>query len=153
MFFNLMNKYMSIALEEARLAFAMGEVPVGSVIVFENTIIAKAHNLVESLQNPLMHAEIIAIHKACNFIGSKYLDKCDLYTTLEPCAMCASAISLSRVQRLFYGADDSKYGALESGLNFFKIASSNYVRPIEIYDSICSLESKRLMTDFFQKLR
>ncbi len=146
------NRYMKVALEEAKFAFALGEVPVGSVIVFKGQIIAKAHNLVEKYKNPLMHAEMIAISRACAVLKQKYLYNCDLYTTLEPCCMCASSISLARMQRLFYGASDSKYGAIENDLSFFKRADSSYKRP-EIYESICAEESKELSRAFFQNLR
>jgi tRNA(adenine34) deaminase len=146
------NRYMNIALEEAKFAFDLGEVPIGSVVVFKGQVIAKAHNLVEKYKNPLMHAEMIAISRACASLKKKYLYNCDLYTTLEPCCMCAASISLARVKRLFYGVSDVKYGAIESDLSFFKKAASSYVRP-EIYESICGEESKALMRAFFQNLR
>jgi tRNA(adenine34) deaminase len=145
--------YMSAALLEAKVAFDLGEVPVGSVIVFEGRIISKAHNLVEKYKNPLMHAEMIAILRACRLLKSKYLYKCDLYTTLEPCCMCAASISLARVEKLFYGASESKYGAVESDISFFKRADANYTRPKIIYESLLANESQELMNAFFQNLR
>jgi tRNA(adenine34) deaminase len=145
--------FMRMALEEAKIAFDLGEIPVGSVVVFDGRVIAKAHNLVETYKNPLMHAEMIAISKACRFLQRKYLYKCALYTTLEPCCMCAASISLSRIEKLFYGASDDKYGAVESDISFFQRAQASYKKPEIIYASLCANESRELMSVFFQNLR
>ncbi|MFY9589194.1 nucleoside deaminase [Rickettsia endosymbiont of Halotydeus destructor] len=141
------------ALEQASCAFEKNEIPVGAVIVnrLNQKIIAIAHNITEEQNNALFHAEIIAINKACRILSSKNLVDHDIYVTLEPCAMCASAIAHARLSRLFYGATDSKHGAVESNLRFFNNKACFY-RP-EIYGNILALESKILMTSFFKKIR
>ncbi len=146
------NKYMHIALLEAQKAYDKGEIPVGCVIVMHHTdIIIKSHNLCETNNNPNMHAEMLAINAACKKIGSKNLASCDIYVTLEPCTMCASAISNARIKRLFYACPDIKQGAVENGVNFFK-AKSCFHRP-EIYSGILIKESMGLITSFFRKIR
>ncbi|AFE55490.1 cytosine deaminase [Rickettsia typhi str. B9991CWPP] len=147
------NFFMEQALKQARLAFDKNEVPVGVVIVYRlnQKIIVSSHNNIEEKNNALCHAEIIAINEACNLISSKNLNDYDIYVTLEPCAMCASAISHSRLKRLFYGASDSKQGAVESNLRYFN-SSACFHRP-EIYSGILSEHSRFLMKEFFQKMR
>lgn len=147
------NKYMRNALGNALYAEASDEVPVGAVIVSRATgeIIAESHNKVELDQNPLRHAEIIAIEAACKLLKTKNLSHCDLYVTLEPCTMCAAAISYARIGRLFYGAYDPKQGAVENGVRFFTQESCMH-RP-EIYDNIMAEESSELLKRFFEKLR
>ncbi len=149
----MINNFMNLALEEAYKAFKIGEVPVGAIIVDNKTkeVIARSHNLVESYSNPIFHAEILAINEACKFLGKKYLLSCDIYVTLEPCAMCAAAISYSRIKRLFYGASDSKSGGIENGVRFFTNANCHY-KP-EIYPGIKEDESSKILTDFFKALR
>ena len=110
---------MDSALVLARTARRNGEVPVGAVIVRHGLIIASAHNAPRALKDPTAHAEILAIREAARVLGSERLEDCDLYVTLEPCAMCAAAISLARIRRLYYAARDQKGGAVESGPRFF----------------------------------
>jgi tRNA(adenine34) deaminase len=146
------NKYMDLALEEAKKAYEAGEVPVGAVVVSNNgEVISKAHNLCEYKSDPTMHAEIIALKDACAKLGCKYLINCDLYVTLEPCPLCAAAISIYRIKSLYYGAYDSKFGAVESVTNFF--CSKNSMHHPEIYSGIKSKEASELMKDFFKSLR
>ncbi len=144
---------MHLALKQARKARDLGEVPVGAIIVHRETskIIASTHNLVEQSGLPIYHAEILALIKTSKKIGSKYLTDYDLYVTLEPCAACAAAISMFRIGRLFYGAMDIKFGAVDSASKFF--SSHNCFFKPEIYSSICEEESATLMKDFFRKLR
>lgn len=144
---------MHIALDMAKAGCQKGEIPVGAVIVRGSEIIAKSHNLVEEMKNPLLHAEIVAIGEACKALGSKYLRECDLYVTLEPCAMCAAAISFSRVGRLFYGAREAKRGAVEGNLSFFNVAERPYVRPYEVYESFLEEETGQIVKDFFKSVR
>jgi len=105
--------FMKKAIQEAQLAFDAGEVPVGAVVVCNNVVIAKAHNQVEILNDITAHAEILAITAAANYLGSKYLDDCKMYVTLEPCVMCAGALKWSRISRLVYGASDDKGGFMK----------------------------------------
>jgi len=109
--------FMKKALDEAKLAFDNGEVPVGAVVVCNNTVIAKTHNQVEVLSDITAHAEILAITAASNYLGSKYLDDCTMYVSLEPCPMCAGAIKWARVGRLVYAASDDKGNSLKSDDN------------------------------------
>ncbi|WP_435313525.1 nucleoside deaminase [Cellulophaga fucicola] len=104
------NYFMKKALEEAEAAFDKGEVPVGAVIVIDNRIIARAHNLTEQLNDVTAHAEMQAITSAANFLGGKYLEKCTLYVTLEPCQMCAGALYWSQISKIVYAANDPKRG-------------------------------------------
>ncbi len=147
------NQFMQLALQQAQKAFEENEVPVGCVIVHRKTkeIIASTHNLVENNNNPTHHAEILAIDAACKKLNSKNLSECDLYVTLEPCTMCASAISHSRIKNLYFGANDEKQGAVESGVNFFS-SNSCFHKP-EIYSNIMTEESKELLKKFFKTLR
>lgn len=144
---------MKDALEQAEIALANNEVPVGCVIVDRKSgkIIAKSHNNMQKLKNPIAHAEILAINEACRSINNKNLSNCDIYVTLEPCTMCAAAIANSRISRIFYAADDIKQGAVENGIRFFTSAACFY-RP-EIYSGIKDVESKELIQDFFKKIR
>ncbi len=144
---------MQEALQQARLAFSQGEVPVGAIIVNPKTgaIISKAYNLVETSYNAIFHAEILAINEACQKLSCKDLSSLDMYVTLEPCAMCASAVSHARLNRLFYGASDPKRGAVENGVRFFT-SKSCFHRP-EIYADLLSEESSSLLKEFFKKLR
>lgn len=141
------------ALDQAHKAFECNEIPVGAVIVnrLTKTIIAKAHNLVEQKNNPILHAEIIAISDACKHFSSKNLSHCDIYVNLEPCTMCAAAISQARIGRLFYGAQDLKQGAVENGIRFFT-SSACFYKP-EIYSDIHSDISSKLIKKFFEKIR
>lgn len=144
---------MQQALNQAKLAFANGEVPVGCVIVSQNNnkIIAKSYNMMQQQKDANAHAEIIALTTACAKLQSKNLSTCDIYVTLEPCTMCASAISNARIARLYYAADDKKHGAVNNGVRFFT-GKSCFHRP-EIYSGIASEESSLLLQNFFGKLR
>lgn len=148
-----MHQFMALALEEAKLARDNDEVPVGAVIVHRASgeVIAHAHNKVETSSNPTFHAEMIAISNACKIVGSKNLIDYDLYVTLEPCAMCACAISHARIGRLIYGASEPKTGAVENGVRFFTSNICHH-RP-EIYPGIMDDHSKELLQNFFKKLR
>ena len=113
------EKFMKLAIKEAKKAFDLNEIPVGAIIVRNNEIIAKAYNLKEQKQNPLLHAEIIAINEACSLVNNWRLTDCDMYVTLEPCVMCAGAILNARIKNLYFGAYDFKYGACFSNDNIF----------------------------------
>ncbi|MEM8976901.1 MAG: nucleoside deaminase, partial [Pseudomonadota bacterium] len=140
--------HMETALIEARLAAERGEVPVGAVLVLqggEPTI--ASGNRMRELADPTAHAELLVIRQACKERGSDRLPDCDLYVTLEPCTMCAAAISFARIRRLYFGATDPKMGAVESGVRFFSQASCHH-RP-EVYGGIAAKEAASLMQSFF----
>jgi tRNA(adenine34) deaminase len=143
--------FMQIALEEARAADARGEVPVGCAIVRGGTVIARAGNRTVADRDPTAHAELIAIRAASAALGSERLTDCDLYVTLEPCAMCAAAMSFARIRRLYFGAADPKGGAVEHGVRFFS-GSTCHHRP-EVYGGINETECAALLKDFFQARR
>lgn len=145
--------FMQEALKEAQIGYDQNEVPVGAVIVDRavNKIIARSHNIVEQQSNSLLHAEIVAINQACETLSQKYLVGCDLYVTLEPCMMCATAISFSKISRLFYAASDPKQGGVEQSGGFFS-RKSCFHRP-EIYGGILTEHSEKLMKDFFKNIR
>ncbi len=145
------NNFMENALKQARIAFEKDEVPVGAVIVENGKIIATSHNQNLILKDPTAHAEILAIRKAAKIKDSARLDGCDLYVTLEPCAMCASAIALARIRRVYYAASDIKFGAVENGVRIFSSISCHH-KP-EIYSGISGEESKELMQSFFRNKR
>ena len=142
---------MSIALEEARAAAARGEVPVGCVVVRDGRIVARAGNRTIADHDPTAHAEVIAIRAAASALGSERLADCDLYVTLEPCAMCTAAMSFARMRRLYFGAADTKGGAVEHGVRFFA-APTCHQRP-EVYGGINESECGELLKDFFQARR
>jgi tRNA(adenine34) deaminase len=142
---------MSIALQEARAAGARGEVPVGCVVVRDGTIVARAGNLTIADHDPTAHAELIAIRSAASALGSERLADCDLYVTLEPCAMCAAAMSFARIRRLYFGAADVKGGAVENGVRFFAAPTCHH-RP-EVYGGINESECGELLKSFFQARR
>ncbi len=143
---------MEKALEEARAAAARDEVPVGAVVVdAKGTIIARAGNRVEELNDPSAHAEILALRQACAKLGTPRLEGCDLYVTLEPCPMCAQAISFARVRRVYYGAADEKMGGVENGARIFKSSSCHH-KP-EVIDGIMATPCRELLQDFFKKKR
>lgn len=139
------------ALNQAKIAFNLGEVPVGAVIVKNNQIISKAHNQNISLQDSTAHAEILVIRKAGEILQNYRLDNCDLYVSLEPCSMCASAISLARIKRLYYAASDEKSGGVETGAKIFTHQQCHH-KP-EIYSNINASESAELLKSFFLKKR
>jgi tRNA(adenine34) deaminase len=142
---------MDLALKTAEKAGKSGEVPVGCVIVRDDQVIATAGNRTLTEHDPTAHAEILAIRQAAATIGSERLVDCDLYVTLEPCAMCAGAISLSRIRRLYYGAIDPKGGAVESGARFFAQPTCHHAP--EVYSAVGEREAARLLRDFFRARR
>ena len=143
--------FMERALGLAREAQLAGEVPVGCVIVRDRVIIAEAGNRTVTDRDPTGPAEIVAIRQACLALGSERLTDCDLYVTLEPCAMCAAAMSFARIRRLYYGAPDSKGGAVEHGVAFFESRTCHH-RP-EIYAGVGETEAATLLRDFFKERR
>jgi tRNA(adenine34) deaminase len=142
---------MDQALEEARAAAARGEVPVGCVVVREAQVVARAGNRTLERRDPTAHAELLAIRQAAAVLGSERLGDCDLYVTLEPCAMCAAAVSFARIRRLYYGAGDPKGGAIDNGVRFFASPSCHH-RP-EVYGGIGEAEAGALLKDFFAARR
>ena len=146
-----MSTFMSAALEQARAGTAAGEVPVGCVIVRGGKVIARAHNRTLADCDPTAHCELLAIRAAAGLLNSERLVDCDLYVTLEPCAMCAAAISLARIRRLYYGAADPKGGAVENGVRFFASSTCHH-RP-EVYGGIGEVEAATLLKDFFRDRR
>lgn len=150
---NFDDSFMREALEQALYAMTSDEVPVGAVIVSreKREVVARAYNKVEVNCDPTHHAELIAINEACKYLRTKNLKNYDIYVTLEPCAMCAAAISYSRIGRLFYGASDPKMGGVENGVRFFTNHNCLY-RP-EIYPGIMAQESEILLKNFFADLR
>jgi tRNA(adenine34) deaminase len=142
---------MDMALAEARAAQAAGEVPVGCVVVRDGAVVGRAGNRTLRDKDPTAHAEMLAIRQAAAAIGSERLVDCDLYVTLEPCTMCAGAISFARLRRLYYGATDSKGGAVESGVRFFAAPTCHH-RP-EVYGGIAEVEAAALLRDFFRERR
>ena len=139
------------ALEQAKAAGAAGEVPVGAVVVRDGTVIAAAGNRVEADQNPQAHAEMLAIAEACRVMGRKWLEDCDLYVTLEPCPMCAGALSLARIRRVYYGAADPKSGGVDHGPRVFAQPTCHHVPEV-----IAGVEERRcgeLLTAFFARRR
>ena len=146
-----MASFMATALEEARDAGARGEVPVGCVIVRDGEVIARAGNRTIAERDPTAHAEMLAIRRAASVLGSERLADCDLYVSLEPCAMCAAALSFARIRRLYYGAADPKGGAVDNGVRFFTAPSCHH-RP-EVYGGIAEAEAAALLKDFFRGRR
>ena len=144
--------HMDLALAEGHAAAARGEVPVGAVIVGpDGAVLAKAGNRTRELKDPTAHAEIVAIREACTRVGQERLAGCDLYVTLEPCAMCAAAISFARVRRLYFGASDPKGGGVEHGARVFSHATCHHVP--EIYSGIGGVEAAALLKSFFADKR
>ena len=140
------NDYMKQALVEAKKAFDKDEVPIGAIIVCKGRIIARAHNLTETLNDVTAHAEMQAITAAANNIGGKYLNDCALYVTVEPCPMCAGAIAWAQVGKVVYGATDEKRG--------YKRYAPNVMHPkTEVVEGVCAEESAKLMKDFFSNKR
>ena len=146
-----MTSFMSLALDEARAAGARGEVPVGCVIVRDGAVVAGAGNRTLADRDPTAHAEIIAIRAAAASLGSERLEGCDLYVTLEPCAMCAGAVAFARIRRLYYGAPDPKGGAVDNGVKFFASPSCHH-RP-EVYGGLVEAEAGALLKEFFRERR
>ncbi len=145
------QSFMDLALAEARAAQAAGEVPVGCVVVREGAVIARAGNRTLADRDPTAHAEVVAIRQAAAALGSERLIDCDLYVTLEPCAMCTAAISFARIRRLYYGAADPKGGAVESGVRFFSSPTCHH-RP-DVYGGMAESEAAAMLRDFFAARR
>ena len=146
-----MASFMDLALEEARTAGERGEVPIGCVIVHNGAVISRAGNSPIADRDPTAHAEISAIRQAASALGSERLEGCDLYVTLEPCAMCAGAISFARIRRLYYGAADSKGGAVDNGVKFFASPTCHH-RP-EAYGGLAEAEASAMLKEFFRERR
>ena len=146
-----MTSFMDLAMEEARAAGQRGEVPIGCVVVQGGAIVARSGNRTVADRDPTAHAEIIAIRAAAAALGSERLTDCDLYVTLEPCAMCAGAISFARIRRLYYGAPDPKGGGVDNGVEFFASSSCHH-RP-EVYGGLAEAEASELLKNFFQAKR
>jgi tRNA(adenine34) deaminase len=146
-----MTSFMAMALDEARAAGARGEVPVGCVIVRDGAVVARAGNRTLADRDPTAHAEIIAIRAAAASLGSERLEDCDLYVTLEPCAMCAGAVAFARIRRLYYGAADPKGGAVDNGVKFFASPTCHH-RP-DVYGGLAEAEAGALLKEFFRERR
>lgn len=145
------EKYMNLALKEAKKAYKHDDVPVGAVIIKDNKIISKAHNQKEKKKNATRHAEIIAIEKACKKLKTWHLDDCILYVTLEPCLMCAGALIQSRIKKVVYSTTSEKFGYIESIDNVFLKNKNNHL--VEIEKGLCAKESQKLLKDFFKQKR
>jgi tRNA(adenine34) deaminase len=143
--------YMKEALKEAVKALEKGEVPVGAVIVHEGRIIARAHNQIRLLRDPTAHAEMLAITQAAEFFNNERLLKTRLYVTIEPCAMCAGAMVLARIESLFYGAPDPKAGACGSVMNILSHQALNH--KVKVKSMVLEEESRLLMKEFFKERR
>tara|TARA_B100000029_G_scaffold211818_1_gene209778 strand:- start:8111 stop:8560 length:450 start_codon:yes stop_codon:yes gene_type:complete len=147
---NIINKrdehYMNIALKEALIAYNEDEIPIGAIIVHKDKIISRGYNQSQKLNDSTAHAEMIAITSAQNKIGSKYLNECELYVTLEPCMMCSGAIYLSKISRVVYGLDDKEKG-------YLRLSKSKTNNNLIIESNILENESKELLDSFFFKLR
>jgi tRNA(adenine34) deaminase len=143
--------FMEYAIEEAKSAGMRGEVPVGAVIVHEGVVIASNGNRTRELNDPTAHAEIMTIREAGQKLNSQRLSQCDLYVTLEPCAMCAGAISFARIRRLYYGASDPKSGGVENKGRFFAQETCHHVP--DVYNGINELECSQILTTFFKTIR
>ena len=145
------NEYfMSEALNEARKAFEIGEVPVGAVIVYKDEIIARGHNLKETTGQPSAHAEMTVIAEAARVIGDWRLNECDLYVTMEPCPMCAGAIVQARIRKMFYSVRDLKSGAVDSIISLLKFPWNHKV---EVEEGILASECEKILKEFFCQLR
>ena len=143
--------FMREALKEAKKAYKRKEVPIGAVVVYKNKIISRGYNLREKKKNALLHAEIIAIEKACRKLRSWRLDECDLYVTLEPCPMCSGAIINSRIKNIFFGADDPKAGCVNSKAHLFETGLFNH--DVNVVGGVLKSECSQILKDFFSELR
>lgn len=141
------TRFMDAALEEARKAAERGEVPIGAVVVLDGRIISRAGNRTRELNDVTAHAEIVAIREASAVLKDERLTGADLYVTLEPCTMCAAAISFARIRRLYYGADDPKGGGVDSGVRFFGSPTCHHVP--DVYSGLAEREAADILRDFF----
>ena len=143
------EKYMRMALAEAREAFDRGEIPVGAVVVTKGRVVGRGHNLTETLTDVTAHAEMMALTAACNTLGGKYLPDCTIYVTVEPCTMCAGALGWSHIGRIVYGATDEKRGYFSHTR-----AENDAIHPKTVVESgVLEDECRALMVDFFKKMR
>lgn len=140
------TRFMQEALKEAQRAFDDDEIPIGAVIVLKNRIIARGHNQTERLHDVTAHAEMIAITSAANHIGSKFLDECTIYVTVEPCLMCAGALYWSRIPNIYYGASDNRFGYTQHNKDVFGAK-------VQVHSGILKDECAKLMLDFFRRKR
>ena len=141
------NRFMETALAEARAAGERGEVPVGAVLVLNGEIVAQAGNRTRAENDVTAHAEVAVIREAAKKLGQERLTGADLYVTLEPCTLCAAAISFARIRRLYYGADDPKGGAVESGVRFFAQPTCHHAP--DVYSGLSGVEAAEILKDFF----
>ena len=141
----MFNKYMEVALNEAKKALEKGEIPVGAVIVKDNIVIAKAHNTREENQDALAHAEVNAIKKACEYLNNWRLENCDMYVTMEPCPMCCGAILQSRIKNVYFGAYSRDNGCMGTVVNLPKLLKNS---SLTVYGGIMEDECTKLLTDF-----
>lgn len=145
------QKFMKEAIKRAKKAASIDETPVGAVIVYEGKIIASGYNKREIKKNALMHAEIVAIDRACKKIGAWRLSQCEMYVTLEPCPMCSGAIINSRIKKLYFGAYDKKAGCCGSVTNLFEAGMFNH--DVEVQGGIMQEECSKILSEFFKELR
>lgn len=143
--------FMALALDEARAAGARGEVPIGAIVVKDGAVLAAAGNRTRALSDPTAHAELLAIREAGAKLGSERLTGCDLWVTLEPCPMCAAAISFARIRRLYFGAEDPKGGAVVSGARLYDLQTCHH-KP-EIYSGFAEAEAASVLREFFRERR
>jgi tRNA(adenine34) deaminase len=148
---NQKNDPMSLAFTQAHQASARGEVPIGAVLVKDGTVLASAGNRTRELNDPTAHAEILVIREACQLLNDERLTGCDLYVTLEPCTMCAAAISFARIRRLYYGAQDIKGGGVDNGARFFNQPTCHHAP--EVYSGFSEVDSETLLKEFFRTKR
>ncbi|WP_458385439.1 nucleoside deaminase [Rhizobium pisi] len=142
---------MEMALQEARAAEARGEVPIGAVVVIDDIAVSRSGNRTRELKDITAHAEIAAIRLACDALGQERLTGADLYVTLEPCTMCAAAISFARIRRLYYGAEDPKGGAVDNGVRFYAQPTCHHAP--EVYSGINEVQSAEMLRRFFSQKR
>ncbi|MEB2846875.1 nucleoside deaminase [Rhizobiales bacterium RZME27] len=145
------NRFMDEALAEAKAAGERGEVPIGAVVVMDGRIVSRGGNRTRELNDVTAHAEIVAIRMACEELGQERLTGADLYVTLEPCTMCAAAISFARIRRLYYGAHDPKGGAVENGVQFYAAPTCHHVP--DVYAGLSETASAEILTEFFRARR
>ncbi len=150
---NKKEEFMKEALKEAKKAFNKNEVPIGAVIVKDNIVIAKAHNLRETKNMSIAHAEVLAIEKACKKLNSWRLNDCDIYVTVEPCPMCAGALLNSRIRKLYFGTTDQKSGAVVSNLNELDLSKTFCNHKVEYEGDVLACDCKAILQDFFAELR
>jgi tRNA(adenine34) deaminase len=140
--------FMELALAEARAAGGRDEVPIGAVVVLDNVVVGQAGNRTRELNDVTAHAEIVAIRMACEALGQERLTGADLYVTLEPCTMCAAAVSFARIRRLYYGTEDPKGGAVDNGVRFYRQPTCHHAP--EVYSGLAATDAADLLTAFFQ---